>query len=248
MRRFFDPSSPLLKPADLVCTFTNKRPGDLTLPRRAIITVSGDDTRLLRRKLSCKLLDVWAPFRRIYRFDERQTVLTRTWYGGPNIASLVEELSAFGVEEFCLWGYVGGITKGLAVGDVILASGGLREEGVSYHYLNDQEETVYSPWASDWSPLAAAEGFTQGLVWSCDAIYRETIQKLETYARKGVMGVEMEVASLYAVCAAKGLKGVAFLVVSDLFREGKWTPGFWTTDFSRGARQLGSFLHRHAIV
>ena len=248
MRRFFDPSSPVLTPADLVCTFTKKPPEALTLPQRVIITVSGDDTRFLRRKLGPRLLDAWAPFRRIYQFENSQTALTRTSYGGPNIASLVEELSAFGVREFCLWGYMGGIASGLSFGDAVLASGALREEGVSYHYLDDQEETVYSDWARNWSPPAADEGFTAGIVWSCDAVYRETIQKLETYGQRGVLGVEMEVASLYAVCAAKGLKAVAFLVVSDVFRNGTWTPGFWTPEFSKGAKRLGSFLVNHAVV
>jgi purine-nucleoside phosphorylase len=248
LRRFFNPSPPVLTPADLVCTFTKKRPEELTLPYRVIITVSGDDTRFLRRRLGPRLLDAWLPFRRIYQFKNSQTALARTWYGGPNIASLVEELSAFGVREFCLWGYMGGIASGLSTGDVVLASGALREEGVSYHYLDDQEDTVYSEWARNWSLRAADEGFTAGIVWSCDALYRETVQKLETYGQRGILGVEMEVASLYAVCAAKGLKAVAFLGVSDVFREGTWIPGFFTKEFMRGAERLGTFLQEHAIA
>jgi uridine phosphorylase len=131
---------------------------------------------------------------------------------------------------------------------VVLASGALREEGVSYHYLDDQEDTVYSEWARNWSLRAADEGFTAGIVWSCDALYRETVQKLETYGQRGILGVEMEVASLYAVCAAKGLKAVAFLGVSDVFREGTWIPGFFTKEFMRGAERLGTFLQEHAIA
>jgi hypothetical protein len=59
----------------------------------------------------------------------------------------------------------------------------------------------------------------------------------------------MEVASFYAVCRAKGLCGVAFLVVSDLFREdGTWVPGFFTPEFAKGARRLSAFLQEHAVV
>jgi len=249
LKRFFDPSASLLTPKDLVCTFTGKKPEELALPRRAVIAVSGGDIRFLRRHPGTKLLAGWAPFRRIYEVEEGETVLTKTWYGGPNIASLVEELSAFGIREFCLWGYLGAISSKLSTGDAIIASGALREEGVSHHYLDDQGDAVYSEWAHEWSALPGCQEFTTGIVWSCDAIYRETREKLERYRGAGVLGVEMEVASFYAVCRAKGLRGVAFLVVSDLFRDdGTWVPAFFTPEFSKGARRLGSFLREHAIV
>jgi len=64
-----------------------------------------------------------------------------------------------------------------------------------------------------------------------------------------VLGVEMEVASFYAVCRAKGLRAAAFLVVSDLFRkDGTWIPGFFMPEFSKGAKQLGLFLREQAII
>jgi len=249
MKRFFDPSVSLLTPKDLVCALSEKKPEELVLPKRAIVSVSGSDIRFLRRHPGAKLLASWAPFRRIYEVEERETILTKSWYGGPNIASLVEELSAFGVREFCLWGYLGGISSTLSIGDVIIASGAIREEGTSHHYLDSEEDTVYSEWAHEWSALPGCKEFTTGIVWSCDAIYRETREKLERYRRAGALGVEMEVASFYAVCRAKGLRGVAFLVVSDLFRDdGTWVPGFFTPEFSKGARRLGSFLQEHAIV
>jgi hypothetical protein len=213
-------------PADLVCAFTGKKPEELALPKRAIVMVSSDDVKSLRGHLSAKLMDPWAPFRPIYRLDGKETILTKSWYGGPNIASLIEELSAFGVREFCL-----------------------REEGVSHHYLDDQEDTVFSEWAREWSSHASCKEFTTGVVWSCDAIYRETRHKLDACRRAGVLGVEMEVASFYAVCRAKGLRGAAFLVVSDLFRDDEtWVPGFSTPEFTQGARRLGSFLQEHMIV
>jgi nucleoside phosphorylase len=249
MRQFFDSSPPLLQPADLVRTFTGKKAEELALPRRAIVAVSGADIRYLCRYPGARLLDAWTPFRRIYRLDDKETILTRSWYGGPNIASLVEELCAFGVQEFCFWGYLGGISPDISVGDIVVASGALREEGVSYHYIDDREDVVYSEWAQEWGLYLNCGEFETGIVWSCDAIYRETRQKLDACRRRGVLGVEMEVASFYAVCRAKGVRGVAFLVVSDLFRDdGTWVPGFSTPEFMRGAQRLGAFLQEHAIV
>jgi purine-nucleoside phosphorylase len=108
---------------------------------------------------------------------------------------------------------------------------------------------VYSEWAQEWGLYLNCGEFETGIVWSCDAIYRETRQKLDACRRRGVLGGEMEVASFYAVCRAKGVRGVAFLVVSDLFRDdGTWVPGFSTPEFMRGAQRLGAFLQEHAIV
>lgn len=249
MRQFFDSSTPVLTPADLVRTFTGKKDEELGLPGRAVIVVNDSDIHFLRKSVSATLVEAWTPLRRIYRVKGRETLFARCWFGGPNIASLVEELSAFGVREFCLWGYLGGISGNLSVGDLVIARAALREEGVSHHYLEDDEDIIRSDWACEWSSNAACKEFSAGTVWSCDALYRETREKLAECRKSGVLGVEMEVASLYAVCRAKGLRAAAFLAVSDLFREdGTWIPGFFTPEFSKGARRLGSFLAEQAIV
>jgi uridine phosphorylase len=246
LKRLFDGSGPVVTPDQLIRTFTRKNPEELRLPRRAIITVHREDARFLRKGLDWTQLPAWAPLRRVYLLNGRETVITRSWFGGPNIAATVEEFSAFGVEEFCLWGYMGGISPTVSLGDVIVATGAVREEGVSHHYLDSDTDLVYSGWARDWEPMAG--DFKSGVVWSCDALYRETRDKVNAFRSRGVLGVEMEVASFYAVCAAKGLKAVAILVVSDLLFDDAWKPGFFNPAFRKGARRLGVFLKEHAII
>lgn len=246
MKRLFDESEPVVTPDQLVRTLTRKNPDELRLPRRALVTVHREDARFLRKELEWTQLNAWAPMRRVYLLNGRETVITRSWFGGPNVAATVEELSAFGVREFCLWGYMGGISPDVSIGDVIVASGAVREEGVSHHYLESDTEIVYSDWAREWESQKG--NFRSGVVWSCDALYRETREKVKAYRSRSVLGVEMEVASFYAVCAAKGLKAVAFLVTSDLLFDDTWKPGFFNPAFKKGARKLGEFLKEHAIV
>jgi uridine phosphorylase len=242
----FDGSEPVVTAGQLVATLTRKKTDELRLPGRAIITVHRGDTRFLRKGVEWTQLNAWAPMRRIYLFNNKETVITRSWFGGPNIAATVEELSAFGVQEFCLWGYMGGISPDVSIGDVIVASGAVREEGVSHHYLDSDTEIVYSNWVREWESRTAE--FASGIVWSCDALYRETREKIKAYRSRSVLGVEMEVASFYAVCAAKGLKAVAFLVVSDLLLDDAWKPGFFNPAFKKGARRLGDFLKQNLII
>lgn len=136
MKSFFEPSEPLVTPLDIVTTFTKKSPETLQLPARAIIVFHvGDLQRILREKAHYQI-ESWLPYRSIYRIDGSNTVITRCLYGGPNIASLVEELACFGVTECILWGYCGALKENLRIGDILIAEAALREDGVSYHYLD----------------------------------------------------------------------------------------------------------------
>ena len=247
LKRFFDNSLPLLNPVDIVETFTGHNKEELTLPERAIIVFHTGDLRRLIHKTGAEVIDQWSGFRSIYRVPQSSVIIIRSYFGGPNIAALVEELSPFGVTEFILCGYCGAINNTLRIGDLIMGNGALREDGVSHHYLDDPADIVYSDWAETWLLPAREKGFHEGLIWSCDAIYRETVNKTERYRKQGILAVEMEVASLYAVCTFKGLKGVAFLVVSDIFSDGAWKSGFHTKALKTGVRELSDFILEKAI-
>jgi uridine phosphorylase len=247
MKDFFDASPPLLNPADLVRAVTGKNRDQLALPGRAIVTVNSRDLQKLTSDSRATMLKSWAPFREIYRLGDTDTVVTRSNMGGPNIAALVEEFSSFGVGEFIFWGYCGSLALPLNIGDIITVRGALREEGTSYHYLPGKERFVYSNWYDAWKERAAAFGLSECLVWTCDAIYRETADKVENFGRSGVAGVEMEVASLYAVCNYLKVKSIAFLVVSDLFEKGVWTHGFHSVAFKEGVRRILEFMRGHCV-
>lgn len=246
MKRFFDPSPAILGPRSLVRAFTRNEEHELALPERAIITFTNGDLRRLTEKGQASVLAAWQPFRTIYLLSS-STAAVNSFFGGPNVAALVEELSSFGVREFILWGYCGGISGSSRIGSLYIAGRALREDGISYHYLEDDHEFVSSEWAKEWSVGAAHEDFQCVDVWTTDALYRETHRKINEYAQRGIEAVEMETASLYAVCQAKGLKAAAFLVVSDLVNTGSWQPGFHTRPFKDAIKTMASFLTDHAV-
>ena len=242
MKRFFDPSRVLLAPSDIVLSFTGKKVHELSLPARAVVTFSAGDLKRITNSKETIINEAWRPFRTIHHIKGEDTVITQCSFGGPNIAALVEELAAFGVIECVLWGYCGAIRNDINIGDVIIVKGALREDGVSYHYLEENEDFAESNWFEKWALAKDDYGFREGAIWSCDAIYRETEDKMSRYGGKGVLGVEMEVASFYAVCRYTGVKGIAFLVVSDVFREGLWKSGFHTRPFREGIKRLTGFV------
>jgi uridine phosphorylase len=253
LRKLFDHSQPLLNPVDLVRTFTKKTTEELALPGRAIIVFSIGDLKRILAKKSHKLVDAWTRFKRIYMIEGANTIIVSSSFGGPNIAALVEELSSFGVREFIIWGYCGGIGKAVNLGDIIVAEGALREDGISHHYIKgtdgeDEDSFIYTDWLSEWEGQSRDRGFYKGLIWTCDAIYRETKNKVIKYRNMGISAVEMEAASFYAVCKYRGVKGIAFLVVSDLLNDKGWTPGFHTVHFGQGVKKMLEFMLEKVIV
>jgi uridine phosphorylase len=247
MRSFFDRSAPVLTPTDLVLALTGAKPEALLLPQLAVIVFSPADLGRLVKETAAEALPEWRPFKRLYRPRGKETVLVRSPVGGPALAALVEELAAFGVRDFCLLGYCGGIGAGVSIGDIILATSAIREDGVSGHYLESEDELVESEWAAQWE-LPSKAGILHGIVWTCDALYRETAEKVDRYAARGVLGVEMETASFYAVCSRKGLKGAAFLVVSDVVRPPLWQSGFKSAELQKGIRRLSAYIRKDVLA
>lgn len=237
----------LLAPADIVTAFTGKKVHELALPSRAIIVFSSSDIQRITDKSEAIINKAWLPFRTLHHIQGNSTIITRCTFGGPNVAALVEELSSFGVKEFILWGYCGAIHKNVKIGDIIVAKQALREDGASYHYLEDEQDFVESNWFEEWA-FARDYSLLEGPIWSCDAIYRETEDKISRYEKRGILGVEMEIASFYAVCRYKQVKGIAFVIVSDTFLNGVWKSGFHTKPFKEGIKRMTSFMLDRVIA
>src|SRR5215211_2197718 len=65
--------------------------------------------------------------------------------GAPIAAGLLEEAIAFGCRKFIACGGCGVLKKDVAVGHIIVVSGAIRDEGVSYHYLSPDREVIANP-------------------------------------------------------------------------------------------------------
>lgn len=218
------------------------------LPGRAVITFAASDVKRITSGRDVHVMEAWAAFRAIHHFAGSDTIVVRSFFGGPNIAALVEELSSFGVKEFILWGYCGGMADNSRIGDVYLARGAIREDGISHHYLDSEDDYISSDWTDSWVSACESEYIRLADIWSTDAIYRETENKIKAYRERGVAGVEMEVASLYSVCRAKGLKCIAILVVSDLFTCGQWVSGFHERSFGEGVKKVSRFITEKVVM
>jgi uridine phosphorylase len=150
--------------------------------------------------------------------------------GAPYAVMLLETLAAWGAETFLFLGWCGAISKTVAIGDLILPTAAVVDEGTSRHYGVDiGRQAVPAP------ALVACirEAYTdagivvrEGTVWSTDAIYRETGEKVAHYQDMGVLAVEMELSALVSAGHFRRVGVAGVLVVSDELGSYTWRPGF----------------------
>ena len=76
--------------------------------------------------------------------------------------------------------------------------------------------------------------FHNGAIWTTDAIYRETSEKVKYFQREDAICVEMEISALFTVAKFRGVDLAAMAVVSDELASFKWRPGFKMDAFKHG--------------
>jgi uridine phosphorylase len=167
--------------------------------------------------------------------------------GSPYAAMVAETLIAWGARSLIFVGWCGAITATVAIGDLVLPTSALIDEGTSRHYLPEpRESSPSSALTRKISGGCAAEGVGVhvGAVWTTDAPYRETPDKLLAFQRRGALAVEMEVSALFSVAAFRRVEAAALLVVSDELSSLMWTPGFKDPRFTRGREAACNIVGR----
>lgn len=173
--------------------------------------------------------------------DGRVAIVGRFGIGAPAAAAMLEELIAFGTRSFVSIGTAGSLVADLGPGSVVLCSGALRDEGVSYHYvpgggpaLPDESLTHALGNAFD----AEGIGYRKGLGWTTDAVYRETRLELDSAVARGALTVDMEASALFTVARYRGARIAAGFTISDTLDKPVWEPDFLSKDTREGLERL----------
>lgn len=151
-----------------------------------------------------------------------------TGIGGPSTAIAVEELAACGADTFIRVGTCGGISLDVRSGDIVIASGAVRQDGTSREYAPPEFPAVPDTEVLI-SLISSAKGsghpYHTGVVQSKDSFYGqhsphrmptegELCAKWEAWKRLGVLASEMEAAALFTVGATLGVRcGAVFMCV-----------------------------------
>jgi uridine phosphorylase len=182
--------------------------------------------------------------------DSRRSIgLAGPAVGAPQAVMILEKLIALGARRVIFLGWTGGLNPALSPGDLILPDKAISEEGTSRHYSDEICSGPSFPLLGDIKKALKTEGlsFKQGPVWTTDAPYRETIDKVKSFQSQGVLGVDMEISAFFTVSAFRGIEAAALLIVSDDLSGLTWRHGFREPRFIEARRQISRFLFQFAV-
>jgi uridine phosphorylase len=201
--------------------------GDLPAPEGAVLCLyTGVMKRFAWKYPSRRVRGFLGDFYLLKRTRGRVGVLGNFGIGAPGLASLAEELMAWGTKRLAILSLAGGLQPDLTPGSILVCDRALRDEGTSYHYLPPGREVGASPTlVAAISQALSGRGLphTTGATWSTDAPYRETRQEAETFQREGVQAVDMESAGLFAVGQVRGVETASVFVIGDSLASPRWS-------------------------
>ncbi|MGC8837711.1 MAG: uridine phosphorylase [Anaerolineae bacterium] len=161
--------------------------------------------------------------------DETVSV-TSTGIGGPSTAIAVEELAAIGADTFIRVGTSGGMQPYTQIGDLVIATAAVRDEGTSRQYLPVEFPSVADPdvvWALRQAARRTGVRHHVGIVHSKDSFYgevqpkrmpiaRRLLERWEAWVKGGALCSEMEAATLFVVASVLGKRASALLLVGGI--------------------------------
>ncbi len=150
----------------------------------------------------------------------------------PDSAIIAEILCAGKVEYIIRAGSCGALDEKIKVGDIVLATGCVRGDGVTPYYVEEDFKTVCEKTATEaLEKASAANGAAlhKGLMWTTDALLRETRELVEKVRREGAIAVDMVSSALLTIAQINGVKASSIAAVSDNLITGEL--GFMNPDY-----------------
>lgn len=184
-----------------------------------LVLLPGDPNRVLR---VAEYLDEWheVAFNREFRtvtgsYKGMAVTITSTGIGGASAVIALEELIACGAKKFIRIGSAGAAQSNIGIGELIIATGAVREDGASAMYVRKQfPATANFKLANTMVSVAEKHQFKYhtGLVRSHDGFYMDEEMELMSYwSKKNILGSDMETAALFVVGAIRGVEVASIL-------------------------------------
>lgn len=193
----------------------------------------------------CKYCTGQVPIYRVKAFGT-EVALFMPHVGAPAASAFIEDLVPWGGRHFVFCGAAGALRRDIVHGHLIVATGAVRDEGLSYHYLPPADEVEIKPHCVQ-AMRDALEAlhypYIEGKTWTTDAFFRETEKKAARRREQGCISVEMECAGLAAVAQFRGVDFAQFFYVTDTLDGPEWDEGI----LSQGGAGLADICFSAAV-
>ena len=224
----YDNDEPFIKPHGI--KFREGQDSKIKLPKVAIGVFSRHLFKDIVEKFSTKEVGYISCAnleRNVYIINYKETHFTlfMAGIGGSWISADIEELKAQGVEKFIIFGNCGVLDSTIEDCSIVIPTLAYREDGASYHYAQESDTIEMNPkYVSEFIEILKKHDFdfVQGPTWTTDAFYRETKNKIKKYKELGVKTVEMEGASIAAVCKYLNVDYFTFYYAGDNLDSVEW--------------------------
>ena len=167
----------------------------------------------------------------IYRFSDRPDVLlTLGQVGCPACGGNLDLFHAMGIRKVMFCGGGGVLDGNIEVGQVLVVDGAIRDEGFSYQYIPASRVICTDESVTEKIIGCLKERkvpFLRGLVWTTDAIFRETPDRIARRRAEGAKIVEMEQAGCIAVARFRGFAYGALIYGGDDLSSADWDARDW---------------------
>jgi uridine phosphorylase len=163
------------------------------------------------------------------RYDGEPVSVTSTGIGAPSAAIAVEELARVGAETFLRVGSCGAIQEEVAVGDLVITTAAVRQEGTSDEYVReDYPATAHEEVVTALVTAAERLGhdYHLGVTCSTDSFYAGqsrpgfegfraagSEERIEELQAAGVLNFEMEAGAIMTLAGLYGLRAGAVCTV-----------------------------------
>lgn len=210
--------------------FKDDQNKNIILPKVAVGVFSRHLFNDVVEKFSCKEVGYLASanlHRTVYilRYKNIELTFFMAGVGGPYICADIEELSTQGVEKIIIFGNCGVLDSKIDDCSIIIPTKAFRDEGASYHYVEASDTIEMNPkYIDEFIKILNKYDFNyvKGYTWTTDAIYRETKDKINYFKNNGAITVEMEGATIAAVCQRKSLDYFTFYYAGDNLDSIEW--------------------------
>lgn len=179
---------------------------------------------------------------RLYWAGEGAYALAGPMIGAPYAVMLLETLIAWGAERILFMGWCGAISPAVKIGDILVPTGAIIDEGTSRHYgMASEAITRPGPGITDEIQAALtrnAHPYHTGSIWTTDGFFREIPERVVHFQQQQALAVEMELSALFTVGHFRQVEVGAVLVVSDTLADLTWQKGFQEKRFKAQRRAV----------
>jgi uridine phosphorylase len=147
--------------------------------------------------------------------------VTSTGMGCPSTAIAVEELANIGAKTFVRIGSSAAIQHGIDIGDLLITTGAMKNEGTSRFYVPDVFPAVPDFELNSLLVQTAREMKTGldfnlhvGISATDDAFYGETEEWIDKLHKLGIKNIEMEASALFTIAHLRKLRAACICGVS----------------------------------